>query len=293
MAPSSSNEESPSEGTYIFDSENAGEMARLINQGQLLTRVMGGPLAHIDKADITQWHSVLDLGCGPGDWALDVSFEHPTIKVTGVDISRIMVNYANARARSQHIANVSFSVMDITPPLDFPTESFDMINARYLFGVLRREEWPPFIQECMRILRPGGILRLTEPLDLGLSSSPALERLSSCFFQLLRQGNYCFSADGNTVGLAHKLPRMLREAGYRNIEQIGHSLDFSGDTPDWPELYHDLEVIFHTAQPLFVKAGIVTQQEAAELYQRMLIELHADDFCAVWHYTSIQGKKLP
>jgi hypothetical protein len=24
----------------------------------------------------------------------------------------------------------------------------------------------------------------------------------------------------------------------------------------------------------------------------MLIELHADDFCAVWHYVSMYGRKL-
>lgn len=292
MAHASPDWSAASEGSYIFDSESAAEMARLTHQGQLLTKAMHGPLTGIDEGEIAHWQQIIDLGCGPGDWVLDVAFDYPTIEVAGIDISRIMVDYANARARSQHLNNASFEMMDIRSPLAFPDEAFDMVNARYLFGVLKRDEWVPFLRECMRILKPGGLLRLTEPIDLGLSSSPALERLSSWFFRLLRQNNYCFSADGNSVGVTHKLPRLLREVGCQGIEQIGHCLDFSGDTANWTALYRDLEIIFTTAQPLFVKAGIATQEEAAEQYQRMLIELHADDFCGVWHYVSIQGKKL-
>ena len=289
---SNDQQQSVSEASYIFDSESAGEMARLMHQGQLLTRTMGGALAGIDEAEFAQWQQVIDLGCGPGDWVLDVAFEHPAVEVAGVDISRIMVDYANARARSQRLVNASFEVMDIRAPLDFPDETFDMVNARYLFAVLRGDEWTTFLKECMRILRPGGILRLTEPIDLGLSSSPALERLSSWFFRLLKQNGYCFSTDATSVGLTHKLPRLLREVGCQNIQQTGYCLDFSGDTDAWKALYRDLEVIFTTAQPLFVKAGIATAEEAAEQYQRMLIELHADDFCAVWHYVSMYGRKL-
>lgn len=291
MPHASFDQQPVSEGSYIFDSESASEMARLTHQGQLLTQAMGGPLTGIDRADIAKWQQVLDIGCGPGDWVLDVAFEHPTIEAAGIDISRLMVNYASTRARSQHIVNASFEVMDIRQPLEFPDNTFDMVNARYLFGVLHRGEWAPFLQECMRILRPGGLLRLTEPIDLGLSSSPALERLSSWFFRLLRQNGYCFSADGNTVGLTQKLPRLLRAVGCQSIQQIGHSLDFSGDTEVWTALYRDLEIIFNTAQPLFVKAGIATQEEVTEQYQNMLIELHAEDFCGVWHYVSIQGTK--
>ena len=173
------------ESTYIFDSESASEMARLTHQGQLLTQAMGGPLAGIDRSDTAQWQQVLDIGCGPGDWVLDVAVELAAVEVAGIDISRLMVDYANTRARSQHLVNASFEVMDIRNPLEFPDETFDMVNVRYLFAVLRRDEWVPFLQECRRILRPGGLLRLTEPINLGLTSSPALGQLNTWFFQVL------------------------------------------------------------------------------------------------------------
>jgi hypothetical protein len=49
--------------------------------------------------------------------------------------------------------NASFEVMDIRAMLVFPDQTFDMVNTRYLFAVLRGDEWTTFIKECMRILR--------------------------------------------------------------------------------------------------------------------------------------------
>jgi SAM-dependent methyltransferase len=291
MSNLSSDQQPPSESSYIFDSESASEMARLTHQGQLLTKAMHGPLAGIDETDIAQWRQVLDIGCGPGDWVFDVAFDYPTIEVAGIDVSRLMVDYANARARSQHLGNASFEVMDIRSPLDFPDGAFDMVNARFLFGVLRRDEWVPFIRECMRILRPGGLLRLTEPIDICVTSSPAHGVLAGWFLQLLRQNGYGFSVDKVSVGLTYKLPRLLREVGCQGIEQIGHCLDFSGDTGNWTAMYRNFEISLGAALPLFAKVGIATQEEATEQYQRMLIELHADDFCGAWHFASFQARK--
>jgi tRNA G46 methylase TrmB len=85
-----------SENTYVFDPESSEEMARLINQDRLLTRAMGGVFPGVSASDISNLHQVLDLGCGPGGWVLDVAFEYPQIEAAGIDISRMMVDYANA-----------------------------------------------------------------------------------------------------------------------------------------------------------------------------------------------------
>src|SRR6266699_2543618 len=39
---------------------------------------------------------------------------------------------------------------------------FDLVNARTIAGFMRTSDWPALVQECVRILRPGGILRFTE-----------------------------------------------------------------------------------------------------------------------------------
>src|SRR6266567_8905169 len=100
--------------TYIFDCDNPTELARLINQDRVITQAMGGPLTGVNN--IAKLRNVLDLGCGPGGWALDTAFKLSETEVDGYDSSQKMVEYANARARSQLLDNISFGVMDITRP---------------------------------------------------------------------------------------------------------------------------------------------------------------------------------
>jgi ubiquinone/menaquinone biosynthesis C-methylase UbiE len=281
--------EASGESTYVLDSESPVEMARLINQDRITTQVMGGPLAGI--ADPSSLRNILDLGCGPGGWVLDVAFELPDAEVEGVDISRMMVDYANARARTQQLPNASFGVMDITQPLDFPDNAFDLVNARFLVAVLPKERWTPFIAECTRVLRPGGTIRLTEPIDAGVSNSPALETIHSLLYQALWQAGYGFSVDGKTTGLSHALPNLLRTADYQNLRYLGHALDCSANTEGWMDFYHNAEVGYKLAQPFFVQAGVTTQEEIDHLYQQMLIEMNFNDFCSMWHLVTILANK--
>src|SRR5690349_5133064 len=115
--------------TYVFDANNPTELARLINQDRVITHAMGGALMGI--SNLVKLRNILDLGCGPGGWALDSAFLLPEAEVEGFDASRPMVDYANARAHSQRLSNVSFGVMDITRPFELPDTSFDVVNARF------------------------------------------------------------------------------------------------------------------------------------------------------------------
>src|SRR5712692_10187411 len=147
--------------SYIFDAESAPTLARLMIQDQLVTAAMGGPLAGL-LALFEEGTQILDMACGSGSWVLDVAFNYPHIEVAGIDISRSVVDYANARARTQHLTNASFGVMDITRTVDFPDGTWDVVNARFLGEVLKQDEWLGFLQECLRLLRPCGFLRVIE-----------------------------------------------------------------------------------------------------------------------------------
>jgi ubiquinone/menaquinone biosynthesis C-methylase UbiE len=122
--------ESVASHTYVFNPESPTEMARLINQDRILTQAMSGPFAGLP--DTSSLHNILDLGCGPGGWVLDVASALPEANVQGVDISRIMVDYASVCAHTRQLPNASFGVMDISEPLDFPDAGFDLVNARTL-----------------------------------------------------------------------------------------------------------------------------------------------------------------
>ncbi len=279
------------ENTYLLDPESPVELARLINLDRLATKAMGGPLAGLTEEEIAGLHNVLDLACGPGGWVLDVAFALPDVEVAGVDISRAMIDYANARARSQGLTNASFGVMDITRPLDFADGAFDLVNARLLVAVLRREAWAPFIAEATRILRPGGILRLSEAVDAGTSNSPALQRLGALGSQVLLRNGYGFSVDESSLDMTFVLPHLLRTAGYQDVHYHANALEFSYGTEAWADFYRNSEIVYLLAQPMFVKLGLISQEEGEQLHQQMLQEMQASDFCGMSHGVTVWGKK--
>ena len=281
--------ESSSTNTYIFDPESPTELARLINQDRTMTTAMGGPLAGI--AEHASLSHILDLGCGPGGWVLDTAFALPEAEVEGVDISRSMVNYANARAQSQQLLNASFGVMDLTGPLEFPDACFDVVNGRFLVGVLKRETWPLFLRECTRLLRPGGTLRLTEVVDGGVTSSAAVNSLMALFTRALWQAGYGFSPDGNSAGMIHALPHLLRACGYQQVRLLPHALDYSATMDAWANQYRNIEMAGYQMKSLLIKLGLTTSQVFEETFQQAIIDMNCDSFCGVLHFTTVFGSK--
>lgn len=281
--------ESPPTNTYVFDPESPTEMARLINQDRISTQAMGGPLSGI--ADPSMLHNILDLGCGPGSWVLDVAFELPGAEVEGVDISRIMVDYANARARTQQLPNASFGVMDIREPLDFPDASFDLVNTRFLFAVLKRDAWFPFLKECMRVLRPGGLLRITELVDFGMTSSAAMNQIGEYVMQAIWRAGYGFSPDGRSFGVTYQFPHLLQQQGCQNIRLLAHALDYATGADAWADQYHNLKIISLQMKPLLVKLGLTTEENFDQLHQQALSDMHRETFFGMGHFLTAIGQK--
>ena len=274
---------------YVLDPESPTEMARLISLDRFMTQGMGGPLVGVD--DLSSINKVLDMACGPGGWVLDVAFEHPNIEVTGVDISKIMTDYASARAHTQRLSNATFKIMDITQPLSFADGTFDLVNARFLFSVLLQEQWPLFIAECTRLLRPGGVLRLTELVDGGATNSPAKEQLHGFFYQALQQVRHGFSVNGRNIGVTIILPRMLRKAGYEHVQHFMHAQEVSADTENYAMFYRNSEITYQLAKPLFINTGATNEEDFDQIYKQMLIELGSQEFTGMWHYMTAVGTK--
>ena len=172
---------SQSDNSYFTDPESGAEMARVMDQDHLFTKAMGGLFS--ERSSLAGIRRILDIGCGPGGWALDIALTYPEIEVVGIDISEQAIDYARTQARVRGLENVTFLTMDATKPLDFPATSFDLVNARTI-GFLPTGVWPNLMRECMRMLRSGGVIRLTES-EWSFSTSPALERNNRDFLSCL------------------------------------------------------------------------------------------------------------
>ena len=282
-------DQSSNENTYILDTAGGAEMARLMKQDRLLTAGMGGLFPERD--DVATMQNILDIACGPGGWVLDTAFAYTKCKVVGIDIDRTMVEYARAQAWSQGMENASFKVMNALNRLDFPDATFDLVNARFLVGFMPRKAWPTFLQECVRITKPGGIIRLTEFDEPGTTNSAAFETWKDYTFQAISKAGFSFDPQRRDYGILPALGRLLREAGCQEIGHRAHVIDFSYGTEGHEPMYQNCKIAFQLVQPFLTKLKILTEEEAQQRYDQMLVEIMSEDFSAIWSYMTAWGRK--
>ncbi|GER84023.1 hypothetical protein KTAU_26600 [Thermogemmatispora aurantia] len=281
-------EAQPGENTYVIDSEQAAELARLMQQDRILTTALGGLFP--EGQQLPEDGRLLDLACGPGGWTLEVAFAYPHLEIIGVDISPQIVEYANAQAGSRRLANVHFRVMNVMEPLAFPDASFDLINGRLMCGFMRPEAWPQLLAECRRLLKPGGIIRLTE-MEPVLTTSPAFERFAALGALAMKRAGLSFSPDGRHFGITPVLPRLVRRAGFVDVHLRPCAIEWSADTPYHYPFFKDYLVFLDLIQPFMVRMGVATREELARLYQLAIAEMQQEEFCAIWNFLTVWGRR--
>jgi SAM-dependent methyltransferase len=111
---------------------------------------------------------ILDIGCGTGEGTLFLAREFPQARVRGVDLSEEMIDRAVAKTGLDPEGRVAFKVGDAAD-LPYPDESFDLVTLLNM---------PPFFDEIVRVLRPGGsvIIAASHGADTPFYTQPKLLR---------------------------------------------------------------------------------------------------------------------
>lgn len=274
--------------SYQVDAENIAEMARLVRQARMLSEQLGlFPMG----LQLEQMHTILDIGCGPGEWALEIAQRFPELQLIGVDISERMIAYAQYCARDRGLSNVQFQVMDARQPLAFPDASFDMIHARFITGFLTTATWPILLRECFRLLRHGGTICDSEFEELGITTSAALAQYNHLLIESARRAGQCFAPVGDVYGITAVQARLLQEAGFQHICQQAHVMNYSAGMPAYIGMCDNFNTFLNLVQPFLVRSGIATQEDISALYARTMEEMQDDNFCAVAFFQSVWGSK--
>jgi ubiquinone/menaquinone biosynthesis C-methylase UbiE len=279
---------SDKEKTYFIDSQSAAEMARLMDFDRYLTKAMGGPIE--ERTDYNNVHRILDIACGPGGWVLDLAFAHPEIDMFGIDINRSAISYAQSQAEAQELNNATFRSMNAVEPLDFPDEYFDLVNARSIVAFMPPARWPEFLQDCKRILRHGGTLRLTEG-EWSITNKPAMAKLNGLLMKAMQMAGLSFSPNGRHFGAIPVIGHFLKNADFQDIDKRAHVVDYSAGMEANPIVYNDAKVFYQLIQPFIVNMRLATQEEVEQLYQQALTEMLMDDFCGVHFLLTVWGTK--
>jgi SAM-dependent methyltransferase len=139
----------------------------------------------------------------------------PQAHVTGLDIGRTMIAYAQASVEG--IPTAYFRVPDALEPVPFAAGSFDLIHLRYLQGCMPTTGWSGLLQECTRLLRPGGRVCWNEGEHLGMSTSPAFTQFNHWLTDAFRRNGQCFTPTGTKFGIPVVQERLLRQVGLEPI----------------------------------------------------------------------------
>lgn len=110
----------------------------------------------LDLVGDVRGRRVLDIGCGDGDLAVELSKRGA--HVVGIDASGSMIEAAKDRATREHI-DVKLRVAT-AQHLPFPPESFDVVVAVAILCFV--EDAAPVFREMVRVLRRGGRLAIGE-----------------------------------------------------------------------------------------------------------------------------------
>ncbi|MFY0568055.1 SAM-dependent methyltransferase [Archangium lansingense] len=113
----------------------------------------------IQRSRIGAGQRLLDIGCGTGRPAVRLA-QATGCSVTGISVSAMQVEQANARAQKEGLSDqVRFQVADAME-LPFPEASFDAVWA--FESLLHMPDRAHVLRNAFRVLRPGGILVLTD-----------------------------------------------------------------------------------------------------------------------------------
>ncbi len=164
--------------------EQGVELPRLFHFDLPPLKQTGQPFP--EQSDISSIHRVLDIASGDGQWTISAAQALPQVQFVGIEGQAALVDRARAQAKQEGVTNVTFTVMDPFGPLDLPDGAFDLVNARYIAGLLEAATWPNTLEEFVRVTRPGGVIRLTEN-DLPISNTMAFAQLGGLISEAAEQ----------------------------------------------------------------------------------------------------------
>ena len=217
------------------------------------------------------------------------------MEIVGIDSKR-MIAYAQAQKWAVHeeTQRVEFQVMDLSSPLSFPDESFDLVQGRHLSTMLKGEDWPRLLKECFRMLRLGGIISLLEGDTWNMGAPPgcpALAKLSFLYCEALSRSGRSFCGGGFGIGVSPVLGVFLDEAGFKQIDQQPYLVELFYKTKAYDEHLQNAIAQLKLTQPFLTATGVAIQRELDQLYPQAVEELRSREFhCHSFYVLSLASR---
>lgn len=270
---------------FVFDAQEQ-EYLRLHAQAEMVSRKLGGIMPEQTRPG--RFHGVLDVACGTGDWLIACARAYRQMQtLIGIDINAKTLAFAQVQAERAHVAErVQFAQMDALRALDYPDETFDLVNLRFGISWVRTWDWPRVLSEMRRVLRPGGVVRLVEQHYIQ-SNGNALQRFFSLGTQAATQAGYLTVLDLADPAKGHA--HLLAQSSFTGIESRMVRPMYHPGGDEYPLFAQDIRHLLEHSGP-FVQKWI-TVDDYQQLVEQIHAELDGPDFAATWPIETVWATK--
>ncbi|KAI7903829.1 S-adenosyl-L-methionine-dependent methyltransferase [Cokeromyces recurvatus] len=219
---------------------------------------------------------ILDVGCGPGTWIMDVATEFPTSECIGLDMCDVFPT--NIRPK-----NVSFQIGNVLlNRLPFEDNTFDMVYLRLFILAFRSHEWIPVLKEILRVLKPGGCF-----LSLEACMFEDGNDFTKCFINnfiktMLKREQEPF--------IANKMKDFMKLAGFDAVKSIKKNVYLGRPDQVNREFLWDLRTLVKSIQPFFAEQAQISDEKYPQYLDDLITNCQKQPEC-IWPMISTLGRK--
>ncbi|KAL7319725.1 hypothetical protein PS15m_002826 [Mucor circinelloides] len=257
--------------SYVFPSDD-DEADRVHQQHWILRyalqRNYHAPVTQLLQQGIT----VLDSGCGPATWTLEMGETYPNSKFHGIDASSVF-------PESIKPSNVEFCVTNIAEKIPFSDNTFDYIHQRLLILGLTNDDWENALKELYRVLKPGGYIEVVEPDMQDLRNmGPLLHKTQYTMSEMMLSRNM-------PPKVSIELQDRLTRAGFVDIELEMTPLKLNHTDKAGYLLWGDYKHAYLNLQQVMAKSN--PEWQDAQVYEKYIDacgeEAETNKTCVHWY----------
>ncbi|GBB98548.1 hypothetical protein RclHR1_03260006 [Rhizophagus clarus] len=164
--------------SYIFPSDD-DEIDRLTVQHYIFQNIWDSNFSSPVKNLLKDGAEVLDVGCGPGVWILEMAEKYKNSSFTGIDIAANFPQMIKPE-------NTKFITGDFKR-LPFEDNTFDFVYMRFMMFAITIEDWPEAIDELIRVCKPNGWIEIMERDILWFNESELVHNWRTTVVDKLRE----------------------------------------------------------------------------------------------------------
>ncbi|KAI8094455.1 hypothetical protein BDF21DRAFT_408785 [Thamnidium elegans] len=247
---------------------NIQSYSRSVVRNRLIRLALNGPFQ--SPIDTDQKKQVLQVGCGNGDWCVDIAAYFPNWLVVGID-DKTGGPIQNHRKVPKNFKFIRCYYDLLRTMKDIPSDSFDLVYCRFLIFTYGTDKYNELINESYRICKPGGFVEFYE-LDMRIygnpKAGPMTHRLNSKVFRSMEQYNL-------NPRLARKLGDMVSDQF--NIPSQKPSSNDTNKTKQYKKEHFNTN---YTSLPLGLwggKLGVMFRDDINDLFENF--ELNQQESC--------------